>query len=98
MRLAFALTLLGYAFTVTAQEHAKSNDRSQVHPASTPTTRDQAVDMVRIKTRVVFVDALVKDKKTNQPIRDRALEKFRVRDDGKPRTLSYFSRDGLTRS
>ncbi len=51
-------------------------------------------DIVRVSTRVVFVDTLVKDKKTGAPVADLTRENFEVLADGKPRTLSYFSRAG----
>ena len=54
-------------------------------------------DTIRIKTRVVFLDALVKDKKTNLPISNLATENFEVLDDGKPRPISYFTREGQAR-
>jgi len=49
-------------------------------------------DIVRVRTRVVFVDTLVQDKKTGAPIADLARESFQVLAEGKVRTLSYFSR------
>src|SRR5215208_5044648 len=54
-------------------------------------------DTIKIKTRVVFLDALVKDKKTNLPISNLAPENFQVLDDGKPRNVSYFTREGQAR-
>jgi VWFA-related protein len=58
----------------------------------------QEVDeTIRIKTRVVFLDALVKDKKTNLPISNLPQENFEVLDDGKPRPISYFTREGEAR-
>src|SRR5215213_11003486 len=54
-------------------------------------------DTIKIKTRVVFLDALVKDKKTNLPISNLTTENFEVLDDGKPRSLSYFTREGQAR-
>ncbi len=54
-------------------------------------------DTIRIKTRVVFLDALVKDKKTNLPISNLTQENFEVLDNGKPRPISYFTRDGQAR-
>lgn len=51
-------------------------------------------DIVKIRTRVVFVDTLVQDKKTGAPVADLTREHFEVLADGKPRTLSYFSRAG----
>jgi len=62
------------------------------------TIRAQEVDeTIRIKTRVVFLDALVKDKKTNLPISNLTQENFEVLDDGKPRAISYFTREGQAR-
>jgi VWFA-related protein len=58
----------------------------------------QEVDeTIKIKTRVVFLDALVKDKKTNLPISNLTTENFEVLDDGKPRNISYFTREGQAR-
>src|SRR6267142_4129200 len=54
-------------------------------------------DTVRVQTRVVFLDALVKDKRTGIPISDLKLENFQVFDDGKPRSISYFTREGQAR-
>src|SRR5690349_981431 len=54
-------------------------------------------DTIKIKTRVVFLDALVKDKKTNLPISNLTTENFQVLDDGKPRNISYFTREGQAR-
>src|SRR5262249_31979953 len=48
-------------------------------------------------TRVVFLDALVKDKRTGIPISDLKLENFQVLDEGKPRDISYFTREGQAR-
>jgi VWFA-related protein len=62
------------------------------------TIRAQEVDeTIRIKTRVVFLDALVKDKKTSLPISNLTQENFEVLDNGKPRTISYFTREGQAR-
>ena len=54
-------------------------------------------ETIRIKTRVVFLDALVKDKKTNLPISNLSQDNFEVFDDGKPRPISYFTREGEAR-
>src|SRR5919205_1622875 len=54
-------------------------------------------DTIKIKTRVVFLDALVKDKKTNLPISNLTTENFAVLDDGKPRNITYFTREGQAR-
>ena len=63
-----------------------------------PAARAQEVaDTIRVRTRVVFMDALVKDKKTGIPISDLKPENFELFDDGKPRTISYFTRQGQAR-
>jgi VWFA-related protein len=60
-------------------------------------TAQEVDDTIRIKTRVVFLDALVKDKKTTLPISNLSQDNFQVLDDGKPRDLSYFTREGQAR-
>jgi len=63
-----------------------------------PATFSQDVaDTIRIRTRVVFMDALVKDKKNGTPVSDLKPENFELLDDGKPRTISYFTREGQAR-
>src|SRR5258708_10864050 len=54
-------------------------------------------DTIRIKTRVVFLDALVKDKKTGSPISNLTPDSFEVYDEGKPRKVSYFTPEGQAR-
>ena len=62
-----------------------------------PVHAQEADETVKIKTRVVFLDALVKDKKTNEPVSNLSTEHFEVLDDGKPRNISYFTREGQAR-
>src|SRR5882672_2516230 len=57
----------------------------------------EVAETIRVRTRVVFMDALVKEKKTGIPISDLKPENFELFDDGKPRTISYFTRDGQAR-
>ena len=72
--------------------------RAQVAAASPSSNQPAPVeDIVRVSTRVVFIDTLVRDKKTGAPVTDLPLESFQVLDDDKPRKLSYFSSEGLTR-
>jgi VWFA-related protein len=61
------------------------------------TSAQEVADTIRVRTRVVFMDALVKDKKTGIPISDLKPENFELFDDGKPRQISYFTRDGQAR-
>ncbi|HKR12002.1 MAG TPA: VWA domain-containing protein [Pyrinomonadaceae bacterium] len=62
-----------------------------------PIFGQEVEDTIRIKTRVVFLDALVKDKKTNLPVNNLTTENFEVLDEGKPRSISYFTREGQAR-
>ena len=57
----------------------------------------EIADTIKIRTRVVFMDALVKDKKSGTPITDLKPENFELFDDGKPRTISYFNSEGQAR-
>jgi len=65
--------------------------------ASFPVRAQEVEDTIKIKTRVVFLDALVKDKKTSLPISDLTSANFEVLDEGKPRNVSYFTREGQAR-
>src|SRR2546427_11831163 len=65
---------------------------------ATPAVFAQEVaDTIKIRTRVVFMDALVKDKRTGIPISNLRPENFELFDDGKPRTISYFNSEGQAR-
>jgi VWFA-related protein len=67
-------------------------------PVVAPAASAQEVaDTIRVRTRVVFMDALVKDKKTGIAISDLKPENFELFDDGKPRTISYFTSEGQAR-
>jgi len=65
--------------------------------AALPVHAQEVEDTIRIKTRAVFLDALVKDRKTNLPISNLTQENFQVLDDGKPRPISYFTHEGQAR-
>src|SRR5688572_26758366 len=54
----------------------------------------QSPDVVRIRTRVVFVDVLVKDKRTNAPVTDLKSNNFEILDNGRSRPLTYFTQPG----
>src|ERR1041385_5399437 len=54
-------------------------------------------ETIKIKTRVVFLDALVKDKKTSLPISNLTPDNFAVLDEGEPRNITYFTREGQAR-
>ena len=53
-----------------------------------------ADEVLKVNTRVVFLDALVKDKKTKQAVGELKPESFEVLADGRPRVVSYFAREG----
>ncbi|MDX6613164.1 MAG: hypothetical protein QOD75_2350 [Blastocatellia bacterium] len=57
----------------------------------------EPTETIRVHTRVVFLDALVKDKKTGSPISNLAPDNFEVLDEGKARPISYFTREGQAR-
>ena len=61
------------------------------------TSAQEVADTIKVRTRVVFLDALVKEKKTGVPISDLKPENFEVFDDGQPREISYFTREGQAR-
>ncbi len=65
--------------------------------AAHPAPAQEVADTIKVRTRVVFIDTLVRDKKTGAPVMDLPVESFQVLDDGKPRRLSYFNREGLGR-
>src|SRR5882672_3170032 len=90
----------------TNPTHAKSRRRkagqliaivSLVLLAAPFASAQEVAETIRVRTRVVFMDALVKDKKTGIPISDLKPGNFELFDDGKPRTISYFTRDGQAR-
>jgi VWFA-related protein len=62
-----------------------------------PLSAQEVEETIKINTRVVFLDALVKDKKTNLPISNLTPENFEVYDEGQRRQLSYFTREGQAR-
>ena len=54
----------------------------------------QEDEVVKVRTRVVFLDALVTDKKTKAFASGLSAENFEVLADGSPRPVSYFTREG----
>ncbi|HVS82406.1 MAG TPA: hypothetical protein VHE60_11795 [Pyrinomonadaceae bacterium] len=62
-----------------------------------PTFAQEVADTIKVRTRVVFMDALVKDKHTGINISDLSADNFEVLDDGQPRNISYFTREGQAR-
>src|SRR5260221_6140965 len=57
----------------------------------------EVAETIKVRTRVVFMDALVKDKHTGTNVSELTAESFTVLDDGQPRTISYFTREGQAR-
>jgi VWFA-related protein len=66
-------------------------------PGATAVRAQEVADTIRVNTRVVFMDALVKDKRTGVPISDLKPENFEILDDGNLRPISYFTREGQAR-
>lgn len=54
----------------------------------------QEAEVLKVNTRVVFLDALVTDKKTKAYVGDLKLENFEVLADGRTRQITYFTREG----
>lgn len=81
------LVLLCTVPLVVAQEKSKE----KVQQPSSTTGQEQTEDILRVNTRIVFIDALVKDKKKDAPIRNLTRDNFTVLDNGKVRELTYFS-------
>lgn len=52
---------------------------------------------IKIETRVVFVDVLVRDKATRRPVVDLNRENFKLTVDGKSREIENFGLDGFER-
>ncbi|HEV7683337.1 MAG TPA: VWA domain-containing protein [Pyrinomonadaceae bacterium] len=65
--------------------------------ASHSAAAQEATETIRINTRVVFMDALVKDKRTGVAIKDLKPENFEIYDNGTLRPVSYFTREGQAR-
>lgn len=65
--------------------------------ASHSVAAQEATETIRINTRVVFMDALVKDKRTGVAIKDLKPENFEIYDNGSLRPVSYFTREGQAR-
>lgn len=85
---ALALACLLAAPAVTAQQQ-------QQPPASqSAAVVVDSEEVLQVNTRVVFLDALVTDKKTRSLASDLKAENFEVVADGKPRALAYFTREG----
>jgi Ca-activated chloride channel family protein len=64
--------------------------RRTVDPRTSAVPQEPAQDIVRVNTRVVFIDTLVKDKRTGEPVDGLKREDFEVLDNGRPRVISYF--------
>jgi VWFA-related protein len=85
---AFALVVLAALVAVVLACSARVSAQEMAEPVA---------DTIKVQTRVVFMDALVKDKRTGVPISDLKPENFEVFDDGTQRTISYFTREGQAR-
>ena len=89
------LALFCCAPFAVAQE--KEESKKNVQRPSSTTRQETDEDVVRVNTRVVFIDVLVKDKKKGAPVRNLTRDDFTVLDDGRVRDLAYFSTGSETR-
>jgi VWFA-related protein len=88
-----ASVLLFYAAPIPAQD-----SRRPITPLpESPAAIKQDEDVVRVNTRAVLFDVLVRDKRTGLPVKDLTSDNFQVLDNGKLRTLTYFSRESERR-
>ncbi len=58
-------------------------------------TQETAAPVIRVSSRLVVLDVLVKNKKTGAPIDHLEAKDFAVEEDGQPQQISTFSRDVL---
>ena len=65
-----------------------------IAPQASTAVQDPADEVVRVNTRAVFIDTLVKDKRTGEPVEGLKREDFEVFDNGRRRAITYFSPDG----
>lgn len=65
-----------------------------IEPPASTAKQDPAEDIVRVNTRVVFIDTLVKDRRTGERVEGLKREDFEVLDNGRPRVISYFGSEG----
>ncbi|HEY9284647.1 MAG TPA: hypothetical protein VIP46_14420, partial [Pyrinomonadaceae bacterium] len=104
--LACVLALACGAPFAPAQQQAAAQQQQQSQPQQTQSQPQQipaqpasqpAADpdeVLLVNTRVVFLDALVTDKKTRALAQDLKPENFEVTADGRRREVTYFSREG----
>lgn len=99
---AAGLTALGSLLLLLALCHATSvvARAQEARPRSVRPTpampqsaaaAQEAGEVVRVDTRAVFLDAVVRDKRTGAPVEGLTREDFEVLDEGRPRALTYFS-------
>ncbi len=66
-------------------------------PAQTGNPESSSRLVIRSETRLVLVDAVVRDKR-GKPVRDLGAQDFRLWEDGKPRTIASFSQEATAAS
>jgi VWFA-related protein len=85
--------LCGVSFAAAQEKEPKKD----VQQPGSATKREPAEEVLRVNTRVVFIDALVKDKKKGAPLKNLTRDDFTVLDDGRVRELTYFGTGSETR-
>ena len=89
--LACVLVFACAAPTAPAQQQPQQQSQQQQPSGRQPADADE---VLQVNTRVVFLDALVTDKKTRSLAQDLTAANFEVRADGQRRDVTYFSREG----
>lgn len=83
------LTSLCLAAAGRGQERPRT-----IAPPTSIAVQDPADEVVRVNTRAVFIDTLVKDKRTGAPVEGLNREDFEVLDNGRLRPITYFAAEG----
>ncbi len=82
-----------YAALTKARQFVLAVTLTACGSAMTVPAQNDGEDKITIKTQVVFVDTLVKDKKNDAPVKNLTRDDFTVLDDGRVRELAYFNTD-----
>lgn len=95
--------LLLVSLAMLSQVSARSpqgRERVSQRPASEVAAPEPSLsgeETISVRTREVFIDVLVRDKRTGAAISDLTRENFTVLDEGVPRQLTHFARAGAVR-
>jgi len=62
---------------------------------STPSSPESPATTIHVDTQFVLLDAIVQEKKTGRTLDTLSAKDFQLSEDGRPQTITYFSRDQL---